>query len=755
MRKLAISCGAFSAVITVACYLDIDRYRCLMIAAACFIAAFFLFSRKSKVERIVYFAAVGVFFGIINYSVQSYFTKGAAEKLNGTSNTVCVRILSMPKSYDAYSFARVKIIEGNAPKLNAVLYDYTGSISEYEIGDAVYVNALFSQADIRYGQDYDHYNSKDIYFKLTVKQPVALSRKAGVLKCLPQRINYILGNRVDYLFDEDISPFMKSLLLGDRSELNNDTAVSTALSRSGFSHVVAVSGMHIAFLIAISKFLFGETKSGCVVSILIIWLFAVMTGASPSVVRAAIMQTFALSSVLLVRENDLPTALLTALALILLINPFAAQSISLQLSFGAMAGIALFGDGIYSFLLSLLPKERHYKPITYVFGIIASSVSVLIFVIPLSAIHFGYIPLLSVLTNIAALWSVSLCFGLGWFCCIFGRVRIIGELAVRLCSLLVKYIYAVISFVSSIPYSVLYVETKGAWLWLAVTVIIILLMFFLNFRTYLKIGVTIVVSLAVLAVVFTASDHEYRYGPASFAVIDVGQGQSIAALSGDCTVMIDCGNVFSSDNAGDKAAEYLYSRGRDKVDVLMLTHYHSDHINGIETLLELIPVDTILIPDFSSYDPSAVDVITASARRHNTEVRKITADTDVSAEDIVIHIFTPPAGEEEEDKSLTALMEIRGHRVFVSGDSSGEAELGIMRKHGISDVDTLVVAHHGSRYSSFDHFLRNLGADCGIISTGYNTYGHPHEETLERLYAAGYNVLRTDLTGTVELRIGY
>ena len=100
---------------------------------------------------------------------------------------------------------------------------------------------------------------------------------------------------MDEIFPSDTAPFMKSLMLGDKSDLYGDLALHTAMSRAGFLHIVAVSGMHIAFLVGLIQLLFGKTPRSSVLCLILIWLFVPVTGSSPSAVRAAIMQSFLLT----------------------------------------------------------------------------------------------------------------------------------------------------------------------------------------------------------------------------------------------------------------------------------------------------------------------------------------------------------------------------------------------------------------------------------------------------------------------------
>ena len=157
------------------------------------------------------------------------------------------------------------------------------------------------------------------------------------------------------------------------------------MSRSGFMHIVAVSGMHIAFLVGLIRLLFGSSRRSSIFCISMVWCFTLLTGAGASTVISSFMQTMLLSAPVVYRENDPITSLSAALAVILLRNPFAAASISLQLSFGAMAGIICFSGRIYGFLRRWIPAKSAFKPLDYIMATAASSIAVMVFVLPFRA----------------------------------------------------------------------------------------------------------------------------------------------------------------------------------------------------------------------------------------------------------------------------------------------------------------------------------------------------------------------------------
>ena len=217
--------------------------------------------------------------------------------------------------------------------------------------------------------------------------------------------------------------------------------------------------------------------------------------------------------------------------------------------------------------------------------------------------------------------------------------------------------------------------------------------------------------------------------------------------------MIDCGSIYSTDNAGDTAGAYLSSCGRKSVDLLMLTHLHADHANGVTRLMSMMPVKTIAMPVDPNDDDGQLEEILAAAERYGTEILYISENTVRNIGGIAVTMYEPGQSGDTNERCVMTRVSIGDYDMLLTGDGSKEAEAELIEKNQISNLELLIAGHHGSRYSSGGAFLESIGADTAVISVGYNTYGHPTNETLERLAAYGYTIYRTDLNGNIEIRI--
>ena len=238
-------------------------------------------------------------------------------------------------------------------------------------------------------------------------------------------------------------------------------------------------------------------------------------------------------------------------------------------------------------------------------------------------------------------------------------------------------------------------------------------------------------------------------------MLDVGQGQSVLLRLDGRLVLVDCGGDGQQD-AGDAAADYLQTRGGEKLDALVVSHYHSDHANGVPELLRRVAVDLLLLPDVEEGDPLREEIVSLAAER-GIEVRFVCGDTHLDFPGGQRLTIFPPlqsAGETNE-LGLCVLASAGDFDVLIPGDMGGQGEERLLSHTRLPRVEVLVAGHHGSATSTTQALLDEIQPETAVISVGKrNRYGHPAQETLERLALAGTDIYRTDLQGTVTVRSG-
>ena len=753
MRKLALACGAFSVGVFLGQYLLPSNWL-LPLALALVLPGIglILLQRRWLLPVIISLCCLAA--GLYAFGLHSMLTLDRAHALDGEEIYCQARIITAPSSQDDWSRAEVALQIDRHTELKGLLYDYDGRLEHVKAGDLVKGRFSLRAADSRYGERYDSNPARGVYLIAYTRSRLYPAGHRFSLRGLASAWNGKICERIRSVFPEDTCAFFQALMLGDKSDLYEDDALHLSMSRAGLMHMVAVSGMHIAFLVGMLRQLMGNTRRASLLSILLIWSFVLLTGSTPSAVRAGLMQTVALLAPIFGREEDPPTSLLFALALILLWNPFAAGSVSLQLSFASLAGIELFSDRIRTAVLNAVPKSLPWQIRNYLSSNAANSVGVLVFTTPLIGLHFGYVSVLSPLTNLFALWAVPICFGFGYFACFVSLIFLpAGKLLAWVLSWLARYIVWIADVFSAPGFSCLYLCLKWNWMWLAL-VYLLFIVFALTIRkSWLRWFIPTSLAVISLFTLLTATRLYYGNAPGYMTAIDVGQGQSLVVFSGEQTVVVDCGNINSLDEAGDRTGSYLCSRGREEIDLLILTHLHADHADGVTRLMAYLPVREILIGPNMEDPNELLPQIRESARRCGTKISILREDQSRQLGLIRLSLFAPVSAGEINERCISAKISVGAYDLLVTGDINMSAERELLDEHELRNIELLVVGHHGSKYAASPELLQTIGAETAVISCGYNNFGHPTAETLERLDQYGYTVYRTDQNGTVELRV--
>lgn len=753
MRKLAIAAFSFSAAIFAANYI-FGREGALYAALVCALSGAAVLGVRLKSLRGLVIAAFAAAAGFGVFAAHYDLTVEKAHGIAGETRELSFVLLESPRAYESYSSVEARLDEKGLPRLKCILYDYDGRIDALAGGDRISAKVKPSAADLRYGVHTDRYNARDVYLTATIKGEVSVTGRRVSLSSLASAAAEGMARRVDSVFEGRTASFVKALIIGDKRDIYDDDALYVSLSRAGLMHVVAVSGMHVSYLVAFLQFLLGRGKRSSLFCILLVWAFVAVSGMSPSAARAAFMQTMLLSAPLFERENDPLTSLAAALAFLLLCNPFAAANISLQLSFAAMLGIVLLAERMQELMMPSVGKGPAKKLLRLIVGIVSCSLSVMVFTLPITAAYFGYVAVLSPLTNLLCLWAVPFCFVGAFVACALSWVPLLGKLLVLFVSILVRYFLFVCRLISSIGFSAVYLTGWLSSAWIVLFYLSVAAVFLFRLRPRWRLLVPLATAIVSLLVSHAALSLYYSSAKGTVTAIDVGQGQCVAVMSGKDAVLIDCGSTsYAEYNAGDCAAAYLKCCGIDRLDAVVFTHLHEDHANGFERLSNLIEIDKVVIPADVDNDDSLLREITACAIAHGTEVERAYGGEEERCGAVRLRLLSTEGQGGKNERCMPVIASVGEYDVIVTGDAPAAREKELARSVDLSGIEAIVVGHHGSKSSSSEKYLAAVSGETAIISVGKNSYGLPAPEVLERLVSFGYTVFRTDEEGSVEIRI--
>lgn len=754
MRVLATIGFSFSAGVFLAALLPWNGWQLYAAGGVLLLALAWLFAaRKQKYFRRGLLILLPLAVSLAYFAGYDHLVRQPIEDRCGAASDFAATVCDWPQATERG--ARVTVELEGYHRARAVLYGEAELLAARP-GDTVTGTAQWQSAVHFNSDDVTHFNARGVYALLYGREDVRLSAGDGdALRWLPQRAGKAFREKVAAIWDDPrVSGFLTAELTGDKSAMDDGDYL--AMQETGLAHLFAVSGLHCAFLVTLLALLISRRQRLlCAVTIPLLLFYMVMVGMSPSVVRACIMQIFLLIAPLFRRGSDPLTSLAAALLVILLCNPFAAASVSLQLSFSATLGMVLLSPRLYKLLTGWYKgKCRPLRAaLCFVAANLSATLSAVVFTAPLTAWYFRIFVLVAPLSSLLAVPAAGWSFMAAFVTALLGFVWLpLASLLGWISWALVRYILWIANGMMSWRYHAVYFTNPYLVYWL-----LFLYAAFIGCaatpdgkRKYLLASA---LSVLTLTAAIWVNRQDYQYGVLTALTLDVGQGESVILTSGGETALVDCGSSNSYKDPGGLAADTLHSMGVRELSAVVVTHYHADHTNGLYEVLRRIPVQTIYLPDIED-EYGVRERLVSLAEEKGAQVTYVTKETTDTLGDTVLTIYPPvQSGGDLNELGLTALASAGDFDLLITGDMSGSTEKKLVETYALPDIEVLVVSHHGSRYSSNIRFLKSVMPEAAVISVGDNNYGHPSEETLQRLLAVGADIWRTDQQGTIRITV--
>lgn len=754
MRVLATIGFSFSAGVFLAALLPWNGWQLYAAGGVLLLALAWLFAaRKQKYFRRGLLILLPLAVSLAYFAGYDHLVRQPIEDRCGAASDFTATVCDWPQATERGAKITVEL-EGYH-RARAVLYGEAELLAARP-GDTVTGTAQWQSAVHFNSDDVTHFNARGVYALLYGREDVRLSAGDGdALRWLPQRAGKAFREKVAAIWDDPrVSGFLTAELTGDKSAMDDGDYL--AMQETGLAHLFAVSGLHCAFLVTLLALLISRRQRLlCAVTIPLLLFYMVMVGMSPSVVRACIMQIFLLIAPLFRRGSDPLTSLAAALLVILLCNPFAAASVSLQLSFSATLGMVLLSPRLYKLLTGWYKgKCRPLRAaLCFVAANLSATLSAVVFTAPLTAWYFHIFVLVAPLSSLLAVPAAGWSFMAAFVTALLGFVWLpLASLLGWISWALVRYILWIANGMMSWRYHAVYFTNPYLVYWL-----LFLYAAFIGCaatpdgkRKYLLASA---LSVLTLTAAIWVNRQDYQYGVLTALTLDVGQGESVILTSGGETALVDCGSSNSYKDPGGLAADTLHSMGVRELSAVVVTHYHADHTNGLYEVLRRIPVQTIYLPDIED-EYGVRERLVSLAEEKGAQVTYVTKETTDTLGDTVLTIYPPvQSGGDLNELGLTALASAGDFDLLITGDMSGSTEKKLVETYALPDIEVLVVSHHGSRYSSNIRFLKSVTPEAAVISVGDNNYGHPSEETLQRLLTVGADIWRTDQQGTIRITV--
>lgn len=542
---------------------------------------------------------------------------------------------------------------------------------------------------------------------------------------------------------------LEALLLGERERM--DVAVTQSLQKSGLYHLIAISGAHIAiisFLIfSLLKLMRIPTRISYLLMIVFLLFYSLLVEGSPSVMRATVMALAFLFGKLIWKKVNLINTLSIAAFFLLVLNPFSLFDLGFQLTFAATLSIILF----YSRIIKYLPR----LPLK-ISEILAMSLAAQLGVFPLLATAFNRVSFSPLILNLAAIPLAGLIMAFGY---VFLPLAFVSPFLARLLvpclefsiDLLIKtsHLFDGIHFASY--------RIPSPYLWTIIGYSLFLCLLLLPPKIKRQRLIFFVFFLAFFSILVS---YPFRSSSKNLKLtfIDVGQGDSILVeFPGKKKMLVDGGGLpEESFDIGERVVSpFLWRKGIRKVDYLVLTHAHPDHLNGLVAVARNFKIGEFweaFTPVQSKAYAELKKALSPAAR-----LRRLFRGDSLQEKKVKIEVLHPERGEPyvqsvNNDQSLVLRLTYGQTSFLLTGDIEKDAESQILDSFRDVKSQVLKSPHHGSMSSSSKAFLDRVSPRIIAISVGEgNSYGFPDWQVLDSYHQMKADIYRTDIHGAVEV----
>jgi competence protein ComEC len=459
---------------------------------------------------------------------------------------------------------------------------------------------------------------------------------------------------------------------------------------------------------------------------------------------------------ILFKKADTISSLFVSAIVIITLNPFSIFDIGFILSFGGTLGIVLLNPKINTYLTSKFNTLNNSLK-AFIIETLSVTISAQIIILPIMCYSFNSVSVVSLLANLVIAPLIP-------FITIVGILMYIFSIFSYNLSMLFAYplnfsislLISISIVLSSFPYAMILVPSPTY----PMITIYYLLTFYLfkqrsNYDKYIKYILYLVSIIIIISLVIPKNHVGVNF-------IDIGQGDStLIRTTKNHTILIDGGGSEQSDyDVGEKVLlPFLLKNGIISIDVMVISHFHEDHVEGLITVLEKLKVNKIII-GLQGKSTELLDKVLSISSKKNIQVCVLKKDDKIVIDDIILDVLFPNSNYEQpnnlNNNSLIIKAKAFDTTILFTGDMEVPEEEALLREVTKDTLKSTIlkVGHHGSKTSSSKEFLLKVSPSISIISCGVNNkFGHPNKEVVERLKELGTRIYRTDLLGQITIKV--
>lgn len=752
----------------------------VLIVLLCFSFLFFLLYRKynSKIYLNIFQILLGLSFGVLIVHVNK---NEVQSKLNSYQKEKNVKVfgtieeIELERSYEVSFILQTdsviianKSIQTNEKLLWRLRNDSTERKKFYETvkpGNYVLVKGIFQQGrDIRNPGEFDY--RKFLYSKgitgivnsYDTASVIILNTDFNLLRYLVLQSRKSIEKLIHQLHNNQTAGLLRGLLLADRTEIDYETKQNFV--NSGVIHILAVSGLHVGYILLFFIVVFGRFNIYLRSALTIVGLlcFMIITGIPASVFRATLMSIILIVAFLTGRSTNLLNSIALSAAIILIAKPSEILNPGFQLSYSAVLSIALIYPVIQQMINQAGIKNKYLKNILLFIGV---SLSAQIGTLPFTLAYFNKLSIVSLFANLFVIPMAGVIVGLAIVTLIIGSL--FTSVAIYLAivnNIVTSLMMDLVRFSGSLNFAYIRISNFSPLDSIFFYAFVSLLVY--TYRISEKIIFKLLIGLIVFANIYLFSQLDDKKllpdGLLSVLMIDVGQGDSFLIKFPDGkTAMIDAGVVDAFFDSGERIIipllDYL---GIEKIDIGFISHLDTDHYGGFASLIHNKRIKEIYRPKPDSSDKSNRFEKFLNKRKIPA---KIYNKSKIGISNVALY-FLNDANSEYLNKlssnnrsGMIKLVFGQTSFLFV-GDAEIPAEKYYLEHYkNFLDSDVLKAGHHGSVTSSSMEFLKAVSPKISLVSVGLNNkFRHPSEIVLNRLHQLDSQILRTDSLGAVLLQ---
>ena len=736
-----------------------------IITVTCIITLILLFLHLNKYISFKYILlwAFIFYFGYFNASLRVQESDSLVQI--APANVVATgKIISIPtgNSPDKHKFLfEVSDINGQQIKARTLinLTDEHKNFSNLNIGNDYKITGKLrlpfkasNPSQFDYGKYLRNFKTHTIIYadnsdceKITNK----LTPKWKFLQSLNNVRNNIISTHSKYLKSPNLE-ILGGIVFGDDAVAPPDY-IKNSFKNSGLLHILAASGMNVAFIYGFWYFILRRfrvpVKIIIISGIVIVILYTLMTGLGASVVRAALMLIFVLTGKLIDRNSHSISLLAFVASLMLLYNPAYINDVGFQLSFIVTFGLLTTANVILDNIKS--SKFPDWLAAELLIPIVAQ-----LWVIPLQMFYFNTISTYSIFANISIMPFLSVISFGGFVSSILAIITPIAKYVCMIFDFVLKYCLDILvwisNFFSNIPHSL--IETTHPSVVQVVLYYIILLTITLMFKSGINRKILYTISVMCL-ILLLSTIPKINHNP-EIIMFDVQNADAfLIKTPQNKYFMIDTGK--SGYNGGKTQAEviilkYMKDRGIRTLEGLIITHFDNDHSGGATDLIDKLKIKKIYINswDSNSYTSKNIYKILKDKKSNVVLVNKnmpIYKEKDFSLTNF------RPYGNNDNEQSIITLLSYGNFQTLFMGDAGYEAYNSIKTNLPKEPIEILKIGHHGAKGVVNSSMLDELTPSVALISTGQNTFGHPNKSTIDLL--RNTDIFRTDRNNSMKISI--